>query len=387
MHEQEFLNQDAVLRQATKLLLEGADDMAGGSRWGTGASDNTTRDQDKPGAKRLRRPYAKFTDEEESITDAMVEDKSDNFYDYSPDLESDWQAQKKAVAKPRGARGRWRSRLRSILPESDSSQYSVEEREHVVEVGRQREIANQELLRKVTMLAKGRAKSMSLVDYDEQEDVFLNPGFIDERRKRNELAAKAGALSSGVGLAELARRGLVGRSKSAQDLHRGDKAVEREVDLGGAVFDLKVVGNMMYSAGSDDSVSLYDTKSWDKVGELKGHEGWVNALAIDERRNLLYSASEDESVKVWDLNTLECVQTLPGHDSGALSLELVDTRLVVGCTGRILVWDTRSWVLLEKLSNHTQVLRAMSDGKQLSKNIGIDPRIAIAREASKLAGV
>jgi hypothetical protein len=28
----------------------------------------------------------------------------------------------------------------------------------------------------------------------------------------------------------------------------------------------------------------------------------------------------------------------------------------------------------------------MSDGKQLSKNLGLDPRIAIAREASKLFG-
>ena len=274
-----------------------------------------------------------------------------------------------------------------MVPESHSTEYSVEEREHVVEVGRQREIVNQELLRKVTMLTKGRGTSVANADEDSQDALFLNPGFIVERRERNERAAKSGGLSSGVGLSELARRGLVGRSMSAQELHRGASAVQMEVDLGGAVFDLKIVGDRMYSAGSDDCVSLYDTKSWEKIGVLEGHTGWVNALAVDTKRNLLYSASDDESVKVWDLATLECVQTLPGHDSGALSLELVDSRLVVGCTGRILVWDTKNWERLEKLSNHTQVLRAMSDGKQLSKNLDIDPRIAIAREASKLSGV
>jgi hypothetical protein len=389
LHEQEFLNQDALLKQATQLLIERADDMTGGSRWGTGTQAGISQDT---GRSALRKPkpqgrYERFTDDEESVTDAMVTGDADSFYDYSPDLESDWQAQKKSVAKPRGAAGRWKSRLRSMVPESHSTEYSVEEREHVVEVGRQREIVNQELLRKVTMLTKGRGTSVAVADEDSQDALFLNPGFIVERRERNERAAKSGGLSSGVGLSELARRGLVGRSMSAQELHRGASAVQMEVDLGGAVFDLKIVGDRMYSAGSDDCVSLYDTKSWEKIGVLEGHTGWVNALAVDTKRNLLYSASEDESVKVWDLATLECVQSLPGHDCGALSLELVDSRLVVGCTGRILVWDTKTWELLEKLSNHTQVLRAMSDGKQLSKNLDIDPRIAIAREASKLSGV
>jgi hypothetical protein len=392
LHEQEFLNQDALLRQATEMLVRRADDMTGGARWGMAATAGEAKAAQRSAAtpKSRRRGYEKFTNEEESVTDAMVAPEPDNFYDYSPDLEQDWEAQKKSVAKPKGAQGRWRSRLRSIRPEYsvDTVEYSVEEMEHVEEVERQREIQNQELMRKVTILTKGRAHSMEVVEDEGQEgDVFLNPGFIDERREKNERAALDGGLTSGVGLSELARRGLVGRNVNVQDLHRGAKAVGREVDLGGAVFDLKVVGDRMYSAGSDDSVTLYDTKTWEKVGVLTGHEGWVNAMAVDQKRRLLYTASEDESVKVWDMKTLECVHTLWGHDNGALSLQLVDTRLVVGCTGRILVWDTKSWELIEKHSNHTQVLRAMSDGKQLSKNLGIDPRIAIAREASKLSGV
>ena len=35
---------------------------------------------------------------------------------------------------------------------------------------------------------------------------------------------------------------------------------------------------------------------------------------------------------------------------------------------------------------HTQVLRAMTDGKQLSASLNIDPRTARAREAARLVG-
>jgi WD40 repeat protein len=143
---------------------------------------------------------------------------------------------------------------------------------------------------------------------------------------------------------------------------------------------------VLYAAGSDNCVTMYNTKTWKKTGVLKGHTGWVNAMIIDEKRKLLYTASDDQTVMVWDLKTQESLETLEGHDGGAISLELLGSQLVVGCTGRILVWDTKSWKLMDTLTQHTQVLRAMSDGKQMSKNMGIDPRIVIAREAAKLVG-
>ena len=187
--------------------------------------------------------------------------------------------------------------------------------------------------------------------------LFLNPGFIEKRRAQNERAAQVGGLSSGVALAELGRRGLVPRSKSAQDLHCGAGAVAREVDLRGAVFDLAVVGGVLYCARADNAIAMFDTASWQQVGVLAGHEGWVNAMYVDDQRKLLYSASEDTTVKVWDLRTRECVQTLEGHEMGAVSLAVSASSLYVGCTGRVMVWDTESWRLVDRLSNHTQVLR------------------------------
>ena len=68
--------------------------------------------------------------------------------------------------------------------------------------------------------------------------------------------------------------------RSSQDLHRGGSALDAHVELGGAVFDLKVVGGRLYCAGADNCVSMYDTSSWKKLGRLEGHAGWVNALAV-----------------------------------------------------------------------------------------------------------
>ena len=385
MKGEEFLNQEALLRLARSKLLEIADDMAGGSRWGTDRGVAPA-----PRSRKIMLPRSADEIGEDSLTDGLVEEETNVVIsEYSPDVESDWEAQKRAVAKPAGAKGRWRSRLRSMRPEGEAFKYSVEETEYVQQVGLHRDAVSEELLRQAMSLKKGRAQGGNALVNDEDTgatEFFLNPGFMEQRRDENERAAQVGGSLSGIPLTQLAKRGLIGHSRSAQDLLQGASAVEHNVDLGGAVFDLKVRGDILYSAGSDDSVTMYNTHSWDKIGELKGHKGWVNAMAVDEARNLMYTASEDKSVKVWDLTTHECIKTLKGHQDGAISLEIVDSRLVVGCTGTMMVWDTNSWKLLHKLSNHTQVLRAMSDGKQLSKNLGLDPRIEIAREASKLFG-
>ena len=443
----EFLNQEALLRQAARELLRSAgadevpapvaaiDDMAGGSRWGThvraaGAKLGRQRQPASGANSRHRRqafeggrqkPADAFSDENEhSITDALVGDNYD-FVGYSPDLEQEWQAQRSSVARSVRGKGRLRSRLRSIEPYSGASR-SGEESEYLEEVSAHRELVQRNLLRQSTMLTKGRPLSdkasgraprgeqqhrqaslgmaglalklasqkqpSGLSAVDEGDEIFFNPGFVEQRRAENERVANSGELRSGVALGELERRGLVAATHKRQDLLRGASAVAREVDAGGAVFDLCVVGGALFCAGSDDAVAIYDAESWEKTGELEGHTGWVNALCVDHARQLLYTASEDESVKVWDLATRTCVQTLHGHEQGAVSLALVgDGRLAVGCTGHILVWDTESWQLVERLSNHTHVLRAMSDGRQMSKNLDVDPQVAMAREASKLAGL
>jgi hypothetical protein len=390
---EEFLNQVAIRREAARRLLEKADDMAGGSRLGLPAPA-----PQRGLTARQTGSMTGYKDGEESITDVtVVERNTFETYEYSEELESDWEMQKRSVSKQAGTKGRWKSRLRSMRPEGESpAAYTHEEASYVVETQRQRELNNKELMRKVTMLTKGRRRgveaALQLADEGDgdrdlvERELFLNPGFIEMRRRENELAATQGGGSSGVPLAELGRRGLVGPSMSPQDLHRGAKSIEHELVLAGVAFDLQVAGNRLYSGGSDNCVTIYDTATWEKLGVMQGHEGWVNAIVVDTDRNLLYSASQDTTVKVWDLASNTCLRTLEGHDEGAISLQVVGSWLVVGCSGKMLVWDTVSWKVRNRLSGHTQVLRAMSDGKQMSKNLDIDPRLAIAREAANLAG-
>ena len=64
-------------------------------------------------------------------------------------------------------------------------------------------------------------------------------------------------------------------------------------------------------------------------------------------------------------------------------MDVNEQKLFVGCHSKILVWNIESWTLEHRLTNHTQVLRAMTSGQQLSKNIRVNPRVALAREVSQ----
>lgn len=163
----------------------------------------------------------------------------------------------------------------------------------------------------------------------------------------------------------------------------------------------QVVEDKLYSAGADQVITEWDLKESRPTRTFEGHEGWITAIVIDSSQGLLISASDDQTVRVWDLKTSECLHVLRGHDE-PLALELVDQTLAVACKGAVMVWNTRTWKLRQRLTNHTQVLRAMSAGlqvpfvffpsrpspvPQLSKRRPLDPRVLEAREASKLSGL
>src|SRR5438477_8102222 len=44
---------------------------------------------------------------------------------------------------------------------------------------------------------------------------------------------------------------------------------------------------------------------------LTGHEGLVNAVAMDAQGRIAVSGSDDHTVRVWDLERGECTATLP----------------------------------------------------------------------------
>jgi WD40 repeat protein len=132
---------------------------------------------------------------------------------------------------------------------------------------------------------------------------------------------------------------------------------------------LQIVGDNLLSAGTDSEMTIWDRKLWNPVRKLEGHADWVNSIAVDEKRGIFCTASDDKTVRVWDMKTKECLHVLGSLKDKAHSIAISDSQLFIGCMSNIYVWDMETWKMTHRLTNHSHVLRAMSDGKQVIYSI------------------
>lgn len=61
----------------------------------------------------------------------------------------------------------------------------------------------------------------------------------------------------------------------------------------------------LFSASSDQTVIIWDTKKEKKKAVLKGHTGSVYTLKQSKNSDFLFSGSYDNSIIKWNLKTLE----------------------------------------------------------------------------------
>ena len=129
-----------------------------------------------------------------------------------------------------------------------------------------------------------------------------------------------------------------------------------------AVYDDKATGKVFIISASDDkTVGVYEKSSKLPQKVLKGHTGWVYAVAADDKH--IYSAGFDGLVHVWDWDrsaaaakdaqpTYQLKYTWKGH-TGKINSICVDpssSMIYTGSSdGTIMVWDKTVCVVFFRL--------------------------------------
>jgi WD repeat-containing protein 48 len=55
-------------------------------------------------------------------------------------------------------------------------------------------------------------------------------------------------------------------------------------------------------------VRLWDARTGEKIGKLRGHTGNVRCCALRPDAGMLLSGSTDGTIKLWDLGSQRCIQ-------------------------------------------------------------------------------
>ncbi|MEZ5328119.1 MAG: protein kinase [Verrucomicrobiales bacterium] len=159
------------------------------------------------------------------------------------------------------------------------------------------------------------------------------------------------------------------------------------------VYDEKLVGGRWAMAFSPDGQSLVSTRGLTdpsftvhrlpegrRTHDLVGHARAINAFAYSPDGRYLASASSDQTIVLWDTKTYEPADTWRGHDNAVHDVVFLpqSTRLVsAGRDGKVCVWDGSAvadrWPVVKArvatsgtwYSQHSQISYS-PDGNQLA---------------------
>lgn len=89
------------------------------------------------------------------------------------------------------------------------------------------------------------------------------------------------------------------------------------------------------------------------------------------------TGSYDETIRVWDLRTGQCQKVLKAKAISCLDFLLDQNVLCAGLydTGRVMVWDMKTWELTQTLSGHNRGIRNIALNEDYLVSVGQDKAI------------
>jgi len=127
-------------------------------------------------------------------------------------------------------------------------------------------------------------------------------------------------------------------------------------------------GQYYVTAGKDGDVKIWDTVSSRCVRQfINAHSGAeVSCASFSKNSKYVLTSGKDSTTRLWDVGSGQLIKTYEGAKHEQFRMQSVFTHdeghIISGdeSNNNIVVWDTRTGVLVSSLSGHTSVVRAVA---------------------------
>eukprot|EP00493_Phyllostaurus_siculus_P013428 UN13627 len=104
-------------------------------------------------------------------------------------------------------------------------------------------------------------------------------------------------------------------------------------------------GANIISGALDRAVRIWDVENRECRWALRGHDEWVNGVAVSGDGNSIVSGSGDKTVRIWDTKKMQSRNVLRGHTDFVRSVCVTsDSKHIVSASDdcQLRVWDMQS---------------------------------------------
>jgi WD40 repeat protein len=132
---------------------------------------------------------------------------------------------------------------------------------------------------------------------------------------------------------------------------------ETDIWVNNAIFNKNA--SLLFSAGHDNLIKVWNTKNGGLIKSMAGHDDWVYDLCLSDDENTLYSGGFDKLIKVWDIKSGKNLNTLKGHSQGVVCIDLSPNNLFLAsgsADSTIIIWDLKNKIEIQRLRGHQGIV-------------------------------